>query len=270
MTEDNVHQDKGDRIGPSLLRRTVLGTVGAAGVASVTGIGAASQADGSAQQPAKQLAQGGIPPAQGYADRVLLDGKIVTIDDHEINSNPGTVAEAMAIRNGRVLAIGDNDEIRSYVGADTELVWLDGKTVLPGIVESHVHTQSTVEELFPEELAPNGVHVALRGEETPQATVDKFENMINQVELNEGEWIFAELRENPDAGITTIWQMATGWIGTEDPADQEITREQLTEIVPNNPLAMGVRITDLPEAGQVIRFDRQEGEEVLLEGGGSE
>lgn len=176
----------------------------------------------------------------------------------------------MAIQNGHILAIGDNDEIKSYVGADTEVVWLDGKTVLPGIVESHVHTQSTVEDLFPEELAANGVHVALRGEETPQATVDKFESMMNQVELNDGEWVFAELRANPDAGINTIWQMATGWIGTEDPADQEITREQLTEIMPNNPLSMGVRITDLPDDGQVIRFDREEGEEVLLEGGGGE
>lgn len=203
-----------------------------------------------------------------FADRILLNGKVVTLDEHEMNDDPGTIAEAMAIKDGRILDLGDGKRIKKWRGPETEVVNLNGKTVLPGFVESHNHPQNGLEELFPGRLASEGVHVAIKGEATPTETVEKFTTMIEQVTLKDGEWVFCELRENPDVGFDVIWPMATNWIGTEDPANQEITREQLTEILPNNPTALGVRITEVPETGQVVRFTRtSEGGEkdVLLE-----
>lgn len=266
MTDDSeTEHEETNRRWPSWKRRTVLGAIGAAGIGSVAS-GQESDDEQQAQpdQPRDDSEESWDPRS---ADRVFVNGCILTIDEHEINDDPGTLAEEMAVRDGKIIAIGDEGDARQYAGSDTEIVDLGGKTVIPGIVESHVHSQSTVEDLFPERLRPNGVHVGIQGEETPEATLDKFENMIEQVELEEDEWVFAELRENPDAGIETIWQMAQGWIGTEDPADQEITRELLSDILPDNPLSMGVRITDLPEDGQIVRWDREEGEEVLLDGG---
>jgi len=70
------------------------------------------------------------PPA---ADLVLLGGKLVTLD-------PGRPeAEALAARDGRIVAVGSDAEIRAYVGDGTEIVELDGRLAIPGFIESHAH-----------------------------------------------------------------------------------------------------------------------------------
>jgi predicted amidohydrolase YtcJ len=51
----------------------------------------------------------------------------------------GTRAEALAIRNGRVIALADLDDARAVAGPDARLVNLDGATVLPGLVDTHPH-----------------------------------------------------------------------------------------------------------------------------------
>jgi len=47
--------------------------------------------------------------------------------------------EAVAIKNGHFIAVGSNSEILSLAGATTEIFDLEGKTVLPGLHDSHVH-----------------------------------------------------------------------------------------------------------------------------------
>jgi predicted amidohydrolase YtcJ len=64
---------------------------------------------------------------------VLHGGKIVTVDPQF------RIVEAMAIRDGRVLAVGSNTDILRLAGSGTERVDLAGKTVLPGLIDSHVH-----------------------------------------------------------------------------------------------------------------------------------
>ena len=49
---------------------------------------------------------------QGYADRILVNGKIVTMDDWSIVPNtPGTIVEAMAIKGKKIMALGTNQEM---------------------------------------------------------------------------------------------------------------------------------------------------------------
>lgn len=78
-----------------------------------------------------------FPQAMGLrvsaADTVLVGGRIITLDAQE------RVAEAMAIRDGRIVAVGSSAEVLKLAGDRTEVIKLDGKTVLPGFVESHVH-----------------------------------------------------------------------------------------------------------------------------------
>ncbi|NNE37034.1 MAG: hypothetical protein HKN08_01915, partial [Gammaproteobacteria bacterium] len=80
-----------------------------------------------------------------FADTVYTNATIVTLDDHEMNSNPGTIAEAMAVRDEIIIGIGSNEDMLRLAGPDTEVVDLLGKTVLPGIVESHVHPMGSSE-----------------------------------------------------------------------------------------------------------------------------
>jgi hypothetical protein len=48
-------------------------------------------------------------------------------------------AEAIAVQNGRIVAVGSNEEIREYVGKNTKVIDVRGKTVVPGFVDCHVH-----------------------------------------------------------------------------------------------------------------------------------
>lgn len=68
-----------------------------------------------------------------YADIVLLGGKIITIDPKRPR------AEAVAIKDGRFLQVGNDEEVRETVGRSTEVRDLCGVTVVPGFNDAHCH-----------------------------------------------------------------------------------------------------------------------------------
>ena len=78
------------------------------------------------------------PPDVLAPDMVLHNGKIVTVDEDF------SIAQAVAIKDGRILAVGSDSEILPLAGAGTEKVDLEGKAVLPGLHDSHVHLAQRV------------------------------------------------------------------------------------------------------------------------------
>lgn len=73
------------------------------------------------------------PPEGGYADLVLLGGRVVTVDDDLPE------AEAVAVRGDRIAAVGDTGDIERYLGPDTEVIPLEGRLAIPGFIEGHGH-----------------------------------------------------------------------------------------------------------------------------------
>ena len=71
--------------------------------------------------------------AEDAADLVLLGGKIVTIDDE------GREVSALAARDGRIVALGSDSEVRHFIGSDTEVLELAGALAVPGFIEGHAH-----------------------------------------------------------------------------------------------------------------------------------
>ena len=67
-------------------------------------------------------------------DLILHHGKIVTVDQNF------HIAQAMAVKGDRVLAVGSNDEVRRLARSGTKQIDLRGKTVLPGLMDSHAHS----------------------------------------------------------------------------------------------------------------------------------
>jgi predicted amidohydrolase YtcJ len=67
------------------------------------------------------------------ADTVLLNGKIITLD------STAPLAEALAVRDGRIIAVGRSADIRALAGSGTRAVDLAGRTVIPGLIDSHMH-----------------------------------------------------------------------------------------------------------------------------------
>lgn len=73
---------------------------------------------------------------------ILHHGKIATVD------KDFRIAEAIAIRDDKILAVGGNDEILKLKDAKTDVVDLGGKLVLPGLIDSHVHPSSAAMHEF--------------------------------------------------------------------------------------------------------------------------
>ena len=67
------------------------------------------------------------------AEMVLRSGKIVTVD------RDFSIREAVAIRDGRFIAVGTDRDMRPLTGPSTRVVDLAGRTVIPGLIDSHIH-----------------------------------------------------------------------------------------------------------------------------------
>ena len=113
-----------------------------------------------------------IPQPEG-ADWVLTNGKILTADDDF------SIAQAMAIEDGRIIAVGNNDEIMSHAGSNTELTDLAGQTIVPGLIDNHMHfVRATLQ--WHRQVRWDGLHSR---EQALQMLKERSDT------LPEGEWV---------------------------------------------------------------------------------
>ncbi|MDR1136478.1 MAG: amidohydrolase, partial [Clostridiales Family XIII bacterium] len=76
------------------------------------------------------------------ADTIYMNGNIYTVDDDF------SVVTAIAVKDGKILDVGSDKAITDdYQGTNTKVVDLGGKTVIPGLIESHMHYQALGELL---------------------------------------------------------------------------------------------------------------------------
>jgi len=78
-----------------------------------------------------------VAPAEQAADLVLLDGKVITVDGAD------TIAQAVAVKDGLIQAVGNDEEVAGLVGDGTQVIDLDGRTLTPGLIDPHNHFQVT-------------------------------------------------------------------------------------------------------------------------------
>jgi predicted amidohydrolase YtcJ len=74
-----------------------------------------------------------VPASAQAPDTLLLNGKVVTID------RESSIREAIAIRGGRIVALGGSAELKKLAAPSTQVIDLGGRTVIPGLIDSHLH-----------------------------------------------------------------------------------------------------------------------------------
>ena len=106
------------------------------------------------------------------ADLILVNGKIVTVD-HNF-----TIAEAVAISEERIIAVGTNRQIKKHAGRKTRTIDLHRQTVIPGLIDSHIHPESASLSELAEEIPD--VH-----------TIDELLRWITcqVIKKDKGKWI---------------------------------------------------------------------------------
>lgn len=191
-----------------------------------------------------------------YPELIVHNAHILTIDDHGYNDNPGTIAQAMAVRDGKILAIGSDREILALKGPKTKVMDLHGRTVLPGFVNNHHHPQGSMEEIAREmfELpgALEGYYINLVVAPTADETLAKIAMAVDKLRQREKidptDWLGIELFPDgeafPDLGSVSFMMSAPA------EADARIDTQSLTEIIPENPAVLmsggGIHISDKP------------------------
>ncbi|TVS14332.1 MAG: amidohydrolase [Gammaproteobacteria bacterium] len=144
------------------------------------------------------------------ADRVLTGGVVVTVDPERPD------AEAVAIRDGRIQAVGTPEAIGRLVGPDTDVIDLEGRVVLPGFIEGHGHF-----------LGLGDAQMILDLQRTAS-----FEMMIEQVaeaaaEAEPGAWILGR-----------GWHQER-WDPVPEPAyDGVATHHAMSAVSPDNPVLL--------------------------------
>ena len=146
------------------------------------------------------------PPAEvlAWADMVLYNGQVLTVDD------AFTTAEAVAIRDNKFLAVGDNERIRAMAGPETRLIDLDGKTVVPGFIDTHHHFHNYAQRgLMP--------RVIFR---TRDQWLGEIQRLVEAAEP--GEWVILRA----DRTVDQPWAQSAF----------SMTRHDLDPISPDNPV----------------------------------
>src|SRR6478752_5874695 len=67
------------------------------------------------------------------ANLVFWNGQVITVDQDL------SIVEAVAVKDSKILAVGNNEEIKVFVGDQTQIIDLKGKSLLPGFIDSHIH-----------------------------------------------------------------------------------------------------------------------------------
>jgi len=106
------------------------------------------------------------------ADQVFINGIVYTVDE----ANPKV--EAVAVKDGLILAVGTTEEIQKFVGSDTEVIDLAGKTMTPGIIESHAHLMG---------IGYNKLEIDLMGVKTYEELIQKVAEAA--AVAKPGDWI---------------------------------------------------------------------------------
>ena len=137
-------------------------------------------------------------------DLILLDGHIRTMDAQRPR------AQAMAVKSGRIMAVGDNDEISALADSKSERVNLDGRLGIPGMMDSHFHFYDW----------------AIGRQQLDLARVKSLDELLNQV-AQAAEKL---PREN--------WILGQGWNESDWPEHTMPRRDDLDAMAPAHPVAL--------------------------------
>ncbi|MCV2403153.1 amidohydrolase family protein [Marinomonas sp. C2222] len=139
------------------------------------------------------------------ADTLFINGKILTVDEDF------SIAQSLAIRDGRIVAVGSNAMTEPLIGDQTKLIDLKGKTVIPGLIDNHLHFIRGVWNFKSE--------VRLDGIESRTEAMKKIRDRAKQLES--GKWI----------------TVMGGWSYEQFLDDNAgFSLQELDEIAPDNPL----------------------------------
>lgn len=175
------------------------------------------------------MAQGPNP----QAEIILHNGKILTVDERF------DIAEAIAIAGNRFSAVGRNSEVLKLAGPGAVIIDLKGRTVVPGLIDTHRHIQMQAESDYAQELDPAGLGrypVDWRGVRSKDDVLHQIQRLLEKYPFKPGEWIFIE------AGQLSVGN--AGGLERLKIINDDLNRWELDKVTPRNPVALALGIQE--------------------------
>jgi predicted amidohydrolase YtcJ len=145
------------------------------------------------------FAQGLAPELIRYADTVFHNGKIVTVDERS------TIAQGVAVRDGKIVAVGSNSQVLKLAGPKTVRIDLKGKTMLPGLIDTHSHLQEYALDHWGEDH-PILRYTKVGGKDQEEVLAEIKKAVESGVKpLKPGQWLRLNL-ENAEDGRALLRQ----------------------------------------------------------------
>lgn len=139
-----------------------------------------------------------------FADLALTHGNVLTMNSSQLS------AEAVAIKNDKIIKVGTNQEISSLIGKKTKVINLQGKTVVPGLIDSHIH-------------------------------VGDFGKFLTWLDLNTADSIKTmqqKIRERAQKIPRGRWIIGSGWNHANFAEERYPNFRDLDEVSPDNPVIL--------------------------------
>lgn len=148
-------------------------------------------------------------PCPAAADRLLVNARIATMDDQ------GRIAEAVAIRDGRFVAVGRARDLAGCAGARTVEVDLGGRTVLPGLIDVHTHALEWAKGVVRGDIAAG------------------YPGVLSIAD------IVGRVRERTTASAPGAWIVGSGWDDVKLRERRYVTRADLDPASSDHPVYLG-------------------------------
>ena len=182
--------------------------------------------------------------AQQPLEMVIFNGKIVTVDDKSFTSRVGTVAQAMALKEGKIVAVGSDSRVRELAGPTAKMIDLKGRTVLPGLIDVHDHPYdwAATTPYIIKRVLTDDIVVTRYMEGSPKEQVAAFPETLEEAvgKAKPGQWIYIvfSLGDKYQYGIAYGMSRISPRAGERVLDGTQITKQQLDRMAPNNPVLL--------------------------------
>ncbi len=126
-----------------------------------------------------------------YPDTILVNGHVVSLDDSGVNTNIGSTYQAIAIRDGKIFDLGTNTDIQNLAGPDTNIINVNGRTVIPGIIDTHAHIWDYAQGHWGPPLDDKTYSISAEDGDDWNDIANKTLDLVADLKstLNEDDWI---------------------------------------------------------------------------------
>ena len=187
---------------------------------------------------------------QVKADMVIHNTTIYTANDDQ------WTAEAAAIKDDKIIFVGSNTDVAAFVGENTDVKDMQGNTVLPGLIDAHVHIK----------------------------WIGQREEGLNLQGIDDLTQTVTKIRERVEAAADGEWVVGVGWIEKKWKEGRFLNKDDLDPFSPNNPVAANragehsivanskaleiagiTRDTPDPDGGQILKDENGEPTGMLID-----